>query len=67
MIVTTKQWQALRAAYRRANGCVCPVAGVHDAAETAVVRALQRRGLVDTEPCPQITESGRAFVAAGIP
>ena len=61
------QIKALRKAANRVSGRLCPVVGVHAAAETALLAALLRRGLIVDGPAPRINEAGRAAVAINTP
>lgn len=60
--LTRTQLRALRMAYARlqqtGHAFICPIIGVHDAAETAVLNALRRRGLATTDPSPVATDEG---------
>ena len=56
-----------RAAYRE-RGNICPVVGVHAAAETQLINALDREGYVDWDngiphqSAPRINATGRAML-----
>ena len=56
------QLKALKKAASRTSGCLCPVVGVHAAAETALLAALLRRGLIIDGPAPRISDVGREVV-----
>jgi hypothetical protein len=53
--------RALKAAAERPRGNMCPIAGVHAAAETALLKALADRGLIDAHEglIPMINRAGR--------
>jgi hypothetical protein len=58
------QHRALRNASERPRGNICPVFGVHAAAEDMLLQALYRRGWADPNGCvPVITDAGRAAIA----
>lgn len=56
------QIKALAKAASRPSGCLCPIVGVHAAAETALLAALSRRGLIIDGPAPRISDAGRAAI-----
>lgn len=65
---TPAMLKALKRAAGRENGNVCPIVGVHAAAEMSLLFALRRRGVIDGMDengmgAPRINEKGRAAVA----
>lgn len=50
--------RALVTAFKREHCTVCPIPGVRNAAETSLLQALRRRGLVTNDPAPRLTISG---------
>jgi hypothetical protein len=51
--------KALKAAAARPRGTVCPIPGVHAAAEKALLDAMWRRGLIEYDgPIPYISKAG---------
>lgn len=59
MSVSKAGLKALRIASLRPLGNVCPVYGVHSAAQTALLRKLHKDYLISDEACPVITDLGR--------
>jgi hypothetical protein len=59
--------KALRKAASREHANICPVVGVHAAAEQALIDALDRRGMIawdnDRKMAPRISDAGRAAIA----
>ena len=56
--------KALKRASERLSGCVCPIPGVHNAAETALLASMARHGWIDQNfGVPVITDAGRAAIA----
>jgi len=60
-MLTETQRKVLQMAASRERGNVCPIVNVRifAAAETAVIRALVRKGYVDDDKIPIITDAGR--------
>lgn len=63
--LTKAQRRALANAAKRDGGNVCPVVGVHAAAEMALLYALLRKGLIEGMDengmgVPRINDAGRA-------
>jgi len=55
--------KALRNAAARERGNICPIAGLHAAAETQLLAALDRRGLITWNGAvPRISDAGRLTV-----
>lgn len=62
------QFKVLSLAASRERGNVCPTVGVHAAAQKAVLRALEKKGLIYVDNyAPRINEAGRAAIAAHTP
>jgi hypothetical protein len=56
------QIRALCRAHRRERGNICPIVGAHAAAETAMLTALERKGLIEyVGLVPVITDAGRVI------
>lgn len=56
---TPAMHRALKAAAARPRGTVCPIPGVHAAAETALLDAMLRRGLIEYDgQIPYISQAG---------
>ena len=64
--ISEKAMKCLRRAAKRERGNVCPIIDVRaiGAAQSAIVDALVRRGLVDETGAPRITAKGRLLVAS---
>lgn len=62
--LTEAQFKVLRRATRRERGNICPIIDVRifAAAEMAVIYALLRKGLIDSDRIPFITDAGRRAV-----
>lgn len=55
---------ALEAAAKRARGNICPIRGIHAAAEQSLLDALEYRSLISyLGPVPYINDLGREAVA----
>lgn len=64
VIMSPAQRKALTKAASRERGSVCPIVGVHAHAETLILQALERRGLIfwDGGHCPRISDAGRKAI-----
>ena len=68
-ILTKPQAKALRHAAKREGGNLCPVVGVFANAETMLLNALDRKGLIAWDGgqphkgAPRINSAGRAAIA----
>ena len=58
--LTPVQRRTLERAASRQRGNVCPMPGIHAAAQMAVIEALLRKGYITDNRIPFITEQGRA-------
>lgn len=55
---------ALKAAARRERGNICPIIGVHGAAEDALIAAMEVRGFIVWDGrAPRISQAGRDAAA----
>lgn len=63
MAISKAGMKALKRAAKRKRGNLCPVVGVHAAAETALLESLERRGLIYLDGIvPRISDAGRIAV-----
>lgn len=61
--LTAAMSRALQSASLRVGGNICPVRGVHSGAERALLKGLERRGLIAWDgPVPRINDAGRAAI-----
>jgi hypothetical protein len=60
--MTPAQRRVLETAALREYGNVCPTPGLHNAAQTLVLRSLRRKGLIAGETVPKITDAGRLAI-----
>ncbi len=64
-MLTITQRTVLNRAASRPSGCICPTPGLYAAAQTAVIRALERQGFITRDGrIPVITAAGRAAALA---
>lgn len=67
--VSPAMLKALKKAASREHGNICPVIGVHAAAEDVLIEALDKRGFITWDGgeafkgAPRINEAGRAAIA----
>jgi len=63
--MTSAQRRALETAASREHKNICPVRGIHAAAETAVIKALDRQGYIEWDGhVPRISQLGQRAIAS---
>jgi hypothetical protein len=61
--MTEAMRRAIKTAAERERGTYCPIKGVHAAAETMLLEALDRRGFIEWDgPIPHVNDSARAAI-----
>lgn len=67
-MITPAMRRALSKAATRERGNICPVRGVHAAAEDMLIKAMERRGFITWDGLiPRISDTARTALAGQTP